>query len=279
LDSVAPVSVANFLQYVNAGYYDSSMIHRTTLQTTPTFGVVQGGGYDDQASPIPQFAPIVNEYHLANRRGTLAMARTANPDSATSQWYFNTTDNSTPLAPPNPFAVFGWAVGTGMSTIDAIAALPTFPYAPPFGEVPLQNFTQTDFLNGVNPLPHLVLLDSVTVVANHPSFQNPLDPFDVNNDGVATAVDQLLIVNHLVLYGPHAMDASYVGTTYQYLDTNGDGQVSELDLVPEPSTFVLGGGGLAGLLAIWSRRRLKRGAVLRARRRADCRPAAAILLE
>jgi cyclophilin family peptidyl-prolyl cis-trans isomerase len=260
LDSVAPISAANFLQYVNAGRYDNSMIHRKTTVAGDGLGVVQGGGYDAQADPIATFAPIALEYHLSNARGTLGMARlVANPNSATSQWFFNTSDNSPLLGPPNPsYAVFGWVLGGGMSAIDAIGAIPRYNFGGPLSQLPLVNYTQQDFENGVDPQPHFVVLNDVSIVSVHPSFQNPIDRWDVNNNGIANLQDLGLITNHLITYGPHVMDASYVGTSFQYLDTNGDGWVSELDLVPEPSSLALAILGTASVLTAGIRSRRKR---------------------
>jgi cyclophilin family peptidyl-prolyl cis-trans isomerase len=131
-DTQAPLTVGNFLNYVNRGDYDGTFIHRSV----PGF-VVQGGGYifnpDNGAffgsgtTHIPVDPPIVNEPDPVNRpnaRGTLAMAKTSDPDSATSEWFFNLADNPTLDDPNNSggFAVFGKVLGDGMVVIDAIAA-------------------------------------------------------------------------------------------------------------------------------------------------------------
>ena len=131
-DTQAPLTVANFLNYVNRGDYDGTFIHRSV----PGF-VVQGGGYifnpDDGdffgsgTSHIPVDAPVVNEPDPVNRpnvRGTLAMAKTSDPDSATSEWFFNLADNASLDDPANSggFTVFGQVPGDGMVAIDAIAA-------------------------------------------------------------------------------------------------------------------------------------------------------------
>lgn len=164
-DSEAAVTVANFLAYVTAGRYNDSMIHRVDTG----LGVVQGGGFTKTAAAIPTNAAIPLEYSHPNVRGTLAMARMA-PNTATSQWFFNTHDNSTILGPSNGggYAVFGQVLGNGMDVIDAIAAVPAFAYATPFEQVPLQNFTMADKNNNVDPVPHVVVLHSVTVVAAVP---------------------------------------------------------------------------------------------------------------
>lgn len=123
----APVTVANFLRYLDEGFYLNTLFHRSI----PGF-VVQGGGFDkDSLAAKPVHEPIVNEAAngLSNVRGSVAMARTAEPDSATAQFYINTGDNGATLdqgaPPPNTagYAVFGKVV-EGMATIDAINALP-----------------------------------------------------------------------------------------------------------------------------------------------------------
>ncbi|HAQ89178.1 MAG TPA: peptidylprolyl isomerase A, partial [Pseudomonas sp.] len=86
----APVSVKNFLEYVESGYYDGTVFHRVI----PGF-MIQGGGFNEGLSQKKTRAPIKNEADngLHNVRGTLAMARTQNVDSATSQFFINHRDN------------------------------------------------------------------------------------------------------------------------------------------------------------------------------------------
>lgn len=128
----APITAANFLQYVKDGFYDGTIFHRVI----PRF-VIQGGGFTadyEQADGLR--APIENESDngLDNERGTLSMARTPNPDSATSQFFVNLSDNP-PLnhQPGRPgYAVFA-QVTEGMNVVDQIARLETGP-AGPFGQ-------------------------------------------------------------------------------------------------------------------------------------------------
>ena len=121
----APLTVANFLNYVNRGDYDGSFFHRLV----PGF-VLQGGGYTwdpiDEYQTIEQDAPVVNEYGICNVRGTVAMAKVAGqPNSATNQFFFNIVDNTTVLGLPNNggFAVFAEVVPEDMVIVDEIAAL------------------------------------------------------------------------------------------------------------------------------------------------------------
>ncbi|WP_460134821.1 peptidylprolyl isomerase [Pseudomonas sp. S1_E04] len=118
LDPVkAPISTKNFLAYVDKGFYTNTIFHRVI----PGF-MVQGGGFTQQMSQKPTEAPIKNEASngLHNVRGTLSMARTSNPDSATSQFFINVADNAF-LDPGRDagYAVFAKVV-KGMDVVDII---------------------------------------------------------------------------------------------------------------------------------------------------------------
>jgi peptidyl-prolyl cis-trans isomerase A (cyclophilin A) len=127
----APVSTANFLEYVDTGFYDGTLFHRVTR--APMI-VVQGGGFGSGMTDRPTRGPIANEATngLSNVRGTVAMARTNAVDSATSQFYVNVVDN-TMLDHRDPgnygYAVFGFVV-EGMAVIDRISMAPTEGEAP-----------------------------------------------------------------------------------------------------------------------------------------------------
>ena len=118
----APKTVANFLSYVDDGSYNNSLFHRVI----PGF-VAQAGGYNAEFSPLPTRAPVENESSngLSNRRGTLAMARMSDPNSATRQFYFNLNDNLSLDANVQPgYTVFGTVV-SGMEVLEKIADAPT----------------------------------------------------------------------------------------------------------------------------------------------------------
>jgi peptidyl-prolyl cis-trans isomerase A (cyclophilin A) len=119
----APVSVENFLAYVDAGHYDGTIFHRVISGF-----MVQGGGFDESFAQKPTRAPIKNEADngLTNQRGTLAMARTSDVNSATSQFFINLTDNAFLNHGGRDFgyAVFG-KVTAGMDVVDKIAAVKT----------------------------------------------------------------------------------------------------------------------------------------------------------
>ena len=120
----APLSVKNFLDYGEKGFYTGTIFHRVISGF-----MIQGGGLTAEMLPKPTSAPVKNEAGngLKNDRGTIAMARTGAPDSATSQFFINVVDNNG-LNRPNPdgygYTVFG-KVTKGMDVVDKIAATKT----------------------------------------------------------------------------------------------------------------------------------------------------------
>lgn len=122
----APLSVSNFLQYVNDGHYNGTVFHRII----PNF-MVQGGGFTPDNRQKPTRAPIAIESNngLKNNRGTIAMARTNDPNSATAQFFINVVDNDflnyrAPTTQGYGYAVFGQVI-SGMDVVDKIRATPT----------------------------------------------------------------------------------------------------------------------------------------------------------
>ncbi len=124
----APISVSNFLAYANRGFYDGTIFHRVI----PGF-MIQGGGMTENLRPKATGPTIQNEADngLRNTRGTVAMARTAAPHSATSQFFINLKDNAflDHGARDFGYAVFG-VVRKGMDVVDRIAAVPTVSRGP-----------------------------------------------------------------------------------------------------------------------------------------------------
>jgi len=114
----APITVENFLKYVDDGFYDGTVFHRVV----PTF-MIQGGGFTPDGKEKATRPPIKNEWAngLKNKRGTIAMARTAAPDSATAQFFINVKDNLFLSEPRGGagYAVFGEVV-EGMDVVDRI---------------------------------------------------------------------------------------------------------------------------------------------------------------
>jgi cyclophilin family peptidyl-prolyl cis-trans isomerase len=124
-DDKAPVTVKNFLRYVDDKHYDGTIFHRVNADI-----MIQGGGFDSNFKEKPTYQPIKNEggNGLHNKRGFLAMARTPQPDSATAQFIINVKDNDF-LDRANArdkvgYAVFG-QVTDGMDVVDKIRRMPT----------------------------------------------------------------------------------------------------------------------------------------------------------
>ena len=189
-----PITVANFLNYLDQGRYfkidptngqlASSFVHRSV----PGF-IIQGGGYlgtVDPAHPanvlvtqVLAFPPIQNEPGISNKRGTIAMAKlSGQPNSATCEWFINLADNG---GPPNNldtqnggFTVFGRVVNNGMTVADAIAALPRFNAGAPFDTLPLRNYTSPNPIMVPNlvSIPEIVRISPLTfsVMSNNPAI-------------------------------------------------------------------------------------------------------------
>ncbi|WP_329740720.1 peptidylprolyl isomerase [Dyella sp. A6] len=134
----APKSVANFLRYVREGFYAGTVFHRSI----PGY-LIQGGLYTRELQPRRTHPPVPSEANngLSNLRGTIAVARGADPNSGTSQFFINLVDNRRLDYAGNQsgmtwgYAVFGKVV-KGMSVVDKIAALPTRPLGPFAADVP-----------------------------------------------------------------------------------------------------------------------------------------------
>jgi peptidyl-prolyl cis-trans isomerase A (cyclophilin A) len=152
-DETTPKTVANFLEYVNDGSYDNSLVHRSIENF-----ITQGGGYylnvnvdEDEKdiftlSSVTRKPSVLNEPLYSNVRGTIAMAKlSSNPDSATSEWFINLADNSCNLDRQNSgFTVFGQLTENSLAFLDAIAALPTYNTSIINGvltNTPLDNYT------------------------------------------------------------------------------------------------------------------------------------------
>ncbi len=163
-DQGTPETVANFLEYVDSGSYENIIIHRSVEDF-----VIQGGGfeYDTEwpATAITTNSAVINEPVYSNVRGTIAMAKLGgDPNSATSQWFFNLTDNSLNLDRQNEgFTVFGEVVDDGMAIVDQIADLPRFDFSSTngaFADLPLQNFTEGNTPDDTN----LIIISRITII-------------------------------------------------------------------------------------------------------------------
>lgn len=177
-DETTPETVANFLEYVDSGAYENTFIHRSA----PGF-VLQGGGYyyDVEEGAVGDIATnpaVVNEPVFSNQRGTIAMAKKGgNPNSATSQWFFNLTDNSANLDNQNQgFTVFGQISEDGLAILDAIAELPRARWEG-VGVVPLRGYSEADWDNE-EPITndHLVMIHSTIVLDPRVDTARDLEP-------------------------------------------------------------------------------------------------------
>jgi cyclophilin family peptidyl-prolyl cis-trans isomerase len=227
-DQQTPITVDNFLRYIDTGAYTLIDPNFSTLapvffhRSVPGF-VIQSGGYvatQDPTDPphilpgpVTAFSPIPNEARpdLHNVRGTIAMAKLPDdPDSATSQWFINLADNSG--EPSNldtvdgGFTVFGTVSAAGMTTADAIAGLPIFDasffYGDAFTQLPLRNFS-----SGLPTPDNLVLINGVT---------RPL-LFSAASDNPAI-ISATVISNDLFVQGKSAGSATITVTA---TDANG----------------------------------------------------------
>jgi peptidyl-prolyl cis-trans isomerase A (cyclophilin A) len=150
----APITVKNFLEYVKKGHYDGTVFHRVI----PGF-MIQGGGFSKEMEQKSTAPPIKNEADngLKNDRGTIAMARTRDPDSATSQFFINVADNEA-LNRPKPdghgYAVFG-KVTKGLDVADAIVNVKTTSRGPyqnvPEEPIVIKSVKLKDAANKDNP--------------------------------------------------------------------------------------------------------------------------------
>ncbi|MFY9257003.1 MAG: peptidylprolyl isomerase [Fuerstiella sp.] len=186
LDDDAPITVANFLSYVDDGSYQNLIVHRS-----PFNFVIQGGGFtvnNSAASNVPTKGGITNESSLAgnsNFRGTLSMALIGGqPSSGTSQWFINIANNTgldTAISsnPAVGHTVFGRVLGNGMSVVDAINQLPVFDLSlmlnqSALGETPLVTSPLTQLTGTVN-----LTANSTTITGNGTSFTSELLVGDV----------------------------------------------------------------------------------------------------
>jgi cyclophilin family peptidyl-prolyl cis-trans isomerase len=157
LDPWTPATASNFLGYVERGDYTGTFIHRSI----PGF-MVQVGGYRVQGNEVTDVvvrAPVTNEAHFSNVRGTVAMAKLGgDPNSATSEWFVNLSDNNAAnLDYQNGgFTVFGVVLGNGMAVVDSMAAVPVYDASPAWGAV----FSNLPLLNPLLEADNLLTFQS-----------------------------------------------------------------------------------------------------------------------
>ncbi len=249
-NDLAPSTVDNFKQYVTAGLYDWTVIHRNAAQQDGSPFVIQGGGFTvgENASgnrvleAITNFGTIDSEWNpdtMSNTRGTLAMARVGtDANSATSQWFVNMADNTFldyAGSATIGFTVFGRVidanttggvspVNSGMTLADAIAGLPGFDFGTwhsAAGEIPLVNFNDADYAAAVGG--SLVPPDYTNFVWVTMSLAPDILIGDVSGDGLVNTEDINPFIAALTNpAGPYTVNA----------DINQDGLVNTEDINP-----------------------------------------------
>jgi|GEM_PF-1131978 len=242
-DSRAPISVANFLNYVNSDRYDGTFFHRMldTKNNSVDF-VVQGGGFKLDSNGTPQavqtFAPITNEASstLSNRALTIAAARTNEPNSATSQFFFNFVDNSSSLDKTTSnagYAVFGQVV-KGWDVILSIKALGTLDLDPAPQEL-YDNVPVSDaFVSGATVTnADLVVINDVTVVTS-PGWNQEANGGAITR-GAGNAAGESIFVSVNELGRPIVFYQARTGAAYSVADLS----------------IMTGSGTLTGQVSTW----------------------------
>jgi cyclophilin family peptidyl-prolyl cis-trans isomerase len=234
-DNDTPVTVQNFLNYVNRGDYNGSFLHRSI----PGF-ILQGGGFifneaTGDAESIDADAPIINEFQRSNLRGTVAMAKlSGNPDSATNQWFVNLANNASNLDNQNGgFTVFGQVIGDGMTVVDDIASLPVNNFGGAFSDLPTINY-----ISGSIAAENFVTLSDVSVDTSGDDTDGDGTPDatddDDDNDGVLDTVDVFPFDSAETL----DTDNDGIGNNAD-ADDDGDGVLDTVDIFPLDSAETL----------------------------------------
>jgi cyclophilin family peptidyl-prolyl cis-trans isomerase len=170
-DKETPKTVENFLAYIDDNAYDNSIIHRSISGF-----ITQGGGFyfnsENVLTDITERAAVINEPIYSNLRGTIAMAKLGgNPNSATSQWFINLTDNSLNLDNQNSgFTVFGQVTEAGMAVMDTIAAVSTGNKGGAYTDIPLE-----DTSIGITP-DNTVVVDTIAIIDSTVNSASDMEP-------------------------------------------------------------------------------------------------------
>ncbi|RLT03691.1 MAG: hypothetical protein DWI22_18050 [Planctomycetota bacterium] len=230
LDVEAPLTVANFLSYVDSGAYQDMFVHRANSGSAK---FIQGGGFkvlNGQVSSVVTTAAIVNEFKAENSNGigTLAMALAANINTGTSQWFVNTSDNGAGFD-PGQYTVFGRVIGDGVTVARQISDLPqqnlnTLYSSSAFATVPLSSFNPSNTL----------LTGNVATIAN-----------SLNVTGTGTQFTSELAVGQSIVLGSGRayFVASIASNTSLTLTTTAQSTATNIavskDVVPTDAEFVV----------------------------------------
>jgi len=266
-DTAMPRTVANFLKYVDDNDWDGSVIHRRSALADSGVNVVQGGGFIIPADgllktingqlhwnfqQVPTDPAIADEpggglIGPSNLAGTIAMAKSG-PNTATSQWYFNSTDNTNL---DGDFSAFGRILLSGMNVLNDIVAMPRYNIASPFNTLPVQSIATIDSQQNVFPKDVVIVQDVRRL---------PVIDGDYNRDNVVNNADLAL------------WRADFGSRLKAEADGNGNGVVDAADFliwqrnygrtpavssVPEPGAVTLAFLvlGAAGARRRWTARR------------------------
>ena len=221
-DKGTPKTVENFLAYVKADAYKNSIVHRSVRDF-----VIQGGGYSFEGKlpliAIMQNAPVINEPVYANKKGTISMAKLGGqPNSATNQWFINLTDNSSLLDKDNSgYSVFGEVSVSGMSVINAIAALNIIDTGVnPVREIPLIKYTQAD--SNANTLPtesNFVIIRNILILDANVGTADILTPVKTTHPATTSSA------------GASSAAASSAANTNSGSKSSGGGNIGLLGLL------------------------------------------------
>ncbi|PSF35148.1 hypothetical protein C7H19_17345 [Aphanothece hegewaldii CCALA 016] len=241
----APLTVDNFLNYVEQEAYINTIIHRSV----PGF-VIQGGGYTvDELSPqlITSDSPVQNEYspNRSNLRGTIAMAKVGNnPNSATNQWFFNLNNNSSNLDNQNGgFTVFGQVLSNDdLATIDAIAAVPVFNASSTFNQIPLIIDANNPKIDSPDDFVRFQEITYTSVDELQFSLVNNTNPnlVNVSINGQEIFIDYLpnqvgtaeITISAINLLGEQALDTFTVTVNDSTFDAASYAASNPIDLIP-----------------------------------------------
>jgi peptidyl-prolyl cis-trans isomerase A (cyclophilin A) len=175
-DQTTPKTVDNFLQYIDEQHYTNSVVHRVS----PGF-VVQGGGFtfdgDWPLSRIETNPSVINEPIYSNVKGTIAMAKGSDPNSATDQWFFNLKNNASNLDLQNSgFTVFGQVIGDGMSVVEKIAGLDLCTNSGLVG-IPVVDYSSQDCTAQATPgIENFVVINQVIIIDSSEVTDSDLNP-------------------------------------------------------------------------------------------------------
>lgn len=254
LSEFAPNHVTNFMGYVTRGDYAETIIHRMAQFGGEDIAIVQGGGFEiggtGTLTPLPPVGQVALEYAYPNFRGTLAAARTSNPNSAAAGWYFNTIDNSFTLGPANDgfgYSVFGRVMGDGMTVVDAIAAVERFVVSG-LSDFPLRNYTPDSDIREEN----FVFVNQVREVSMYPETNESVAALTFSATSSAPAVVSATLNGSTLRLDPGNVGSATI--TVRATDISGSVAVQEfafavggIEVTRQPSNVNVAAGGPVSL--------------------------------